>query len=160
VFLFFGVALPIVKRVHIGIGFVLDPSLGMFVCLFAGWLSAHWEEITHLCVRFGSSLFGSGHWEETKERQLGPLLQLFGLLALFIWEEIIVMLWCKIWAPNFCSNFTPCRDSHITIWPLHFPLNLTLCVVHMDGWPCSSNLSQHLLSQFNHTIFLEKKWMG
>jgi hypothetical protein len=30
----------------------------------------------------------------------------------------------------------------------------------MDGWACSSNLSQHLLTQFNHTIFLEKKWMG
>jgi hypothetical protein len=46
----FWVALRIVKRVHIGIGFVLDPLLGMF-CLFAGWLCGHWEEITHfVCV--------------------------------------------------------------------------------------------------------------
>ncbi len=42
-------------------------SLVRYVCLFAGWLSAHWEEITHLCVRFVFSWFGSGHGEETKE---------------------------------------------------------------------------------------------
>jgi hypothetical protein len=39
---------------HIGKGFVLDPLLGMFVCWpagrLAGWLSAHWEEITQICV--------------------------------------------------------------------------------------------------------------
>jgi hypothetical protein len=42
------VFLVIVKRVHIGIGFVLDPLLGMFVCLLAGSVAI--GKRLHICV--------------------------------------------------------------------------------------------------------------
>jgi hypothetical protein len=45
---FYWVALAIVKRLHIGIGFVLDPWLGMFVCLLAGSLPI--GKRLHICV--------------------------------------------------------------------------------------------------------------
>jgi hypothetical protein len=124
----------------------------MFVCLFAGWLSAHWEEITHLCVRFGFSLFGSGHWEETKETTWSFITTVWCVGSVHLGRDDYYYYYAlvyKIWA----QNFGQCCDSHIRIcWPLDFGLNFTLCV-HMDGWmdgwACSSNLSQHLLSQFN-----------
>ncbi len=109
-------------------------------------------------------MFGCGHWEETKERQLGPLLQLFWFVgSVHLGRDYCyVMHWCKDLGTKFWLQFHPKLGFTYNNLAITFSFELDpMCGAYgwMDGWPCSSNLSQHLLTQFNHTIFLEKKWM-
>jgi len=57
-----------------------------------------------------------------QKRQLGPLLQLFGLLALFIWEEIISIALVVRFGHKLLAPISPNVVIHVS----DFGLNLTL----------------------------------